>query len=63
MYDLYDLYDLARAAAWESYNRQDLAHVSWIGFVLREADRSCTTSDDVRLGSRLEDLDHRIYSR
>ena len=42
-------YDLDHVAGWESYNLEDLAHVSRVGSVLY---RSCTSSHDGRLGSR-----------
>ncbi|CAN0557913.1 unnamed protein product [Laminaria digitata] len=44
-----DLYDLAHVARWGVYNLHDLGHVSWVGSVRY---RSCTTSQNGRLGSR-----------
>ena len=56
LYDLYDLYDLAHVAGWELCTLHDPAHVSWVGSVLR---RSCSTSQNGRLGSRLSTVvDH-----
>ena len=47
---LYDLYGLAYVAGWEPYDLHDLliAHVSWVGSVPY---RSCTASDNGRVGS------------
>ena len=42
------LYFLAHAAGWQSYNNlYDLAHVSWVGYVLY---KPCTASHIGRLG-------------
>ena len=41
---------VAHAAEWETYSLHDLGYVSWVRFVLN---RSCTTSHNGRLGSRL----------
>ena len=29
------MYDLAHVAEWEPHNQHDIAHVSWVGCVLR----------------------------
>ena len=34
LYDTYDLYDLGRVDGWESYNLDDLRHISWVRYVL-----------------------------
>ena len=51
LYDLYDLYDLVHVAGREPNNLHDpsVAHISCLGSALH---RSCTTSDDGKLGSR-----------
>ena len=48
--DLYDLYDLAHVAGWEPNILHDRGYFSGVGSVLC---RSCTTSHNGRLGSRL----------
>ena len=45
-----DLYDLAHVTGWDPYSLHDLGHVSWVGSVLY---RSCTSSHNGKLGSRL----------
>ena len=44
------MYDLARVAGWEQHKLHNLGRVSCVGSVLY---RSCTTSHNDRLGSRL----------
>ena len=47
--DSWSVWSSSNVAAWEPYNLQYLAHVSWVGLVLC---RSCTTSHNGRWGTR-----------